>query len=273
MSTEPSTADFMSAHIETLEAEVARLNGVISETQNELEYWKGRRAFDAHCSYCGEVAHNAGSAEEALRIAHEHGLTCPKDPRVTYAGEATQVLEAMVAEYTDYAIRNHLGNPEKQHNIKWARTVLAKNPNPAGLGQAPEASQEADAVSGAGTVTFEAQSTVALGTVCGTTLRHETGKEPDYAALVTKADAMFPETWERLHDASEGWEDDEAMARDFFTDGVAKGATLRHQSGTKSSHTMERTPGLCTCGMGPISGCWKCEDDSQSVACTKQEDA
>jgi hypothetical protein len=36
------------------------------------------------------------------------------------------VLEAMVLAEVEYMTINNLGDPEKQHNIKWARTVLAK---------------------------------------------------------------------------------------------------------------------------------------------------
>jgi hypothetical protein len=35
-------------------------------------------------------------------------------------------LEAMVEEQVDYMTINHLGDPEKQHNIKRARAALAE---------------------------------------------------------------------------------------------------------------------------------------------------
>ena len=37
-----------------------------------------------------------------------------------------EALEFMVSEYCDYTIRNHLGDPEKQHGIKLARAALIK---------------------------------------------------------------------------------------------------------------------------------------------------
>ncbi len=40
--------------------------------------------------------------------------------------ELLEVVKAFIAEITDYAIINKLGDPEKQHNIKWARQVIAK---------------------------------------------------------------------------------------------------------------------------------------------------
>lgn len=39
--------------------------------------------------------------------------------------EAEKAYRALVEEYCDYAVLNKLGDPEQQHNIKWARTVLA----------------------------------------------------------------------------------------------------------------------------------------------------
>lgn len=42
------------------------------------------------------------------------------------APELMEVVKAFIAEITDYAIINKLGDPEKQHNIKWARQVIAK---------------------------------------------------------------------------------------------------------------------------------------------------
>ena len=37
-----------------------------------------------------------------------------------------EVVKAFIAEQVDYMTRNKLGDPEKQHNVKWARSVLAK---------------------------------------------------------------------------------------------------------------------------------------------------
>lgn len=39
--------------------------------------------------------------------------------------EALEVIESFIAETVDYATRNNLGDPEKQHNVKWGRKVLA----------------------------------------------------------------------------------------------------------------------------------------------------
>jgi|UniRef100_A0A6H1ZBM7 hypothetical protein len=42
------------------------------------------------------------------------------------APELLEVVRAFVAETVDYAKLNKLGDPEKQHNVKWARSVIAK---------------------------------------------------------------------------------------------------------------------------------------------------
>lgn len=40
--------------------------------------------------------------------------------------ELVQIVKSFIDETVDYATRNNLGDPEKQHNIKWARSVLAR---------------------------------------------------------------------------------------------------------------------------------------------------
>ena len=37
--------------------------------------------------------------------------------------ELEQLVSSFVAETIDYANRNNLGDPEKQHNVKWARKL------------------------------------------------------------------------------------------------------------------------------------------------------
>lgn len=36
------------------------------------------------------------------------------------------VIEAMIDAECDYMLRNCLGDPEKQHNIKWGRAVIER---------------------------------------------------------------------------------------------------------------------------------------------------
>lgn len=45
---------------------------------------------------------------------------------IVAAPELFEVLKAFVAQEVDYMTINNLGDPEKQHNVKWARAVFAK---------------------------------------------------------------------------------------------------------------------------------------------------
>jgi len=45
---------------------------------------------------------------------------------IAAAPELAEVVKAFIDETVDYATRNNLGDPEKQHNVKWGRSVLAK---------------------------------------------------------------------------------------------------------------------------------------------------
>lgn len=40
--------------------------------------------------------------------------------------EPIECLKAFVAETVDYMTRNKLGDPERQHNVRWARSIIAK---------------------------------------------------------------------------------------------------------------------------------------------------
>jgi hypothetical protein len=45
---------------------------------------------------------------------------------IAAAPELLEVLQAYVAWEVEYMTINALGDPEKQHNVKWARSVIAK---------------------------------------------------------------------------------------------------------------------------------------------------
>lgn len=45
---------------------------------------------------------------------------------MTQTTEALECLKAFVAETVDYMTRNKLGDPERQHNVRWARAIIAK---------------------------------------------------------------------------------------------------------------------------------------------------
>lgn len=42
------------------------------------------------------------------------------------APELLECLKAFVDQEVDYMTRNKLGDPEKQHNVKWARSIISK---------------------------------------------------------------------------------------------------------------------------------------------------
>jgi hypothetical protein len=52
------------------------------------------------------------------------GSAVPSHTPVTR--DLLEVVKAFVAETVDYMTINNLGDPEKQHNVKWARSVIAK---------------------------------------------------------------------------------------------------------------------------------------------------
>jgi hypothetical protein len=64
---------------------------------------------------------------ERLCQGREYTCTCGYDAeRDNLQAELLECLKAMVAETVEYATINKLGDPEKQHNIKWARSIIAK---------------------------------------------------------------------------------------------------------------------------------------------------
>lgn len=42
------------------------------------------------------------------------------------ASELLQLVEAFVQQEVEYMTINNLGDPEQQHNVKWARATIAK---------------------------------------------------------------------------------------------------------------------------------------------------
>jgi hypothetical protein len=45
---------------------------------------------------------------------------------IAAAPELLEALQAMVDAEVDYMTINNLGDPEQQHNVKWARAIIAK---------------------------------------------------------------------------------------------------------------------------------------------------
>lgn len=83
----------------------------------------------------GGFSISKGAARHMAYAGNEEALTV-----AAHAGELQAIVKAFVAETVDYMTRNHLGDPEKQHNVKWARSVLAKSPQEGG-GSTPPHSQ------------------------------------------------------------------------------------------------------------------------------------
>jgi hypothetical protein len=61
-----------------------------------------------------------------VALANQNGNYGGDALLIAAAPELLEVLKAFVAETVEYATINKLGDPEKQHNVKWARQVIAK---------------------------------------------------------------------------------------------------------------------------------------------------
>lgn len=66
-------------------------------------------------------------ANDGYIIASLFGPDAKANARLMAAApELLDLVRDMVAEVVDYATINNLGDPEKQHNVKWARALIAK---------------------------------------------------------------------------------------------------------------------------------------------------
>lgn len=71
-------------------------------------------------------------SDGGLSIARMDDLEVPIDMReananlVATAPDLLACLNSFVEDTVDYMTRNKLGDPERQHNVKWARQVIAK---------------------------------------------------------------------------------------------------------------------------------------------------
>lgn len=61
-----------------------------------------------------------------VALANQNGRYEADALLIAAAPDLLECLKAMVAETVEYAMINKLGDPEKQHNIKWARSIIAK---------------------------------------------------------------------------------------------------------------------------------------------------
>lgn len=56
------------------------------------------------------------------------GSRVPNNP-TDFTPELLACLEGFITETVDYMTINNLGDPERQHNVKWARRIIAKAKN------------------------------------------------------------------------------------------------------------------------------------------------
>ena len=61
-----------------------------------------------------------------VALANQNGNYEGDARLIAAAPELLELVKAFVAETVDYATLNKLGDPEKQHNVKWARAVISK---------------------------------------------------------------------------------------------------------------------------------------------------
>ncbi len=67
-----------------------------------------------------------GRAIDATGSGNNYAEDCANARLISAAPELLEVVKAFVEQEVDYMTRNKLGDPEQQHNVKWARAVIAK---------------------------------------------------------------------------------------------------------------------------------------------------
>jgi hypothetical protein len=65
-------------------------------------------------------------AEEGMDMSDDVGTAPTALSIEPLEAELLAVVKAFVAETVEYMTINHLGDPEGQHNVRWARKVIAK---------------------------------------------------------------------------------------------------------------------------------------------------
>ena len=86
----------------------------------------GRLSFSVH----GYASHDAApierteAAKAEVQADYEKRVLSCLEYTTPPAGEALEVIESFITETVDYMTRNNLGDPEKQHNVRWGRKVL-----------------------------------------------------------------------------------------------------------------------------------------------------
>lgn len=73
-------------------------------------------------------ANREADARDVARVMRGTYTPLYAHPPADAHREALEVIESFIAETVDYATRNNLGDPEKQHNVRWGRKVLSAHP-------------------------------------------------------------------------------------------------------------------------------------------------
>ena len=101
------------------EPKETRRNGPDGQPRTDLH--RIVRSEEPGTSICRAHIPGSGSEDEASANARLIAMAPDLAAALILAKEA---LAALVDEYCDYAAINHLGDPERQHNIKLARAAL-----------------------------------------------------------------------------------------------------------------------------------------------------
>ncbi|MGN7959153.1 hypothetical protein [Agrobacterium radiobacter] len=99
----------------THDTEAGDAQRVLSEIQSEFSILDGFRRENGNLKFSRMILSAERSAFVHLLEENE------KDSQ-----ELVEIVKSFVDETVDYATRNNLGDPEKQHNVKWARSVIAR---------------------------------------------------------------------------------------------------------------------------------------------------
>lgn len=108
----------------------ATLRNIGDEQKHTPGPWtRSENAYGAVFVHGGETRKTPVGTEyqELIAGGNSHNtLTLANARLIAAAPDLLEVVKAFVAETVDYATLNNLGDPEQQHNVKWARSVIAK---------------------------------------------------------------------------------------------------------------------------------------------------
>lgn len=93
----------------------------------EMKPWRYEICYgpDAEANYAF-VYDDAGRLVSNLKMHHAKSVVDAMNRRSPELVEALAIIDAFVVQEVDYMTRNNLGDPESQHNVKWARALLSR---------------------------------------------------------------------------------------------------------------------------------------------------